>query len=121
LETAKPGGSEGLPERKAFASRVTKCVCDAFEAIGVSSATQQIVFWNLSVTSHVDKGDIARRPTQFIEGLRAIFGEAAVVVYEYKLKVELAKEFGFTEDEKREVEGGGFADALSVAKAKAPH
>lgn len=105
--------------REAFASRVTNCISRAFEAIGASTATQQLIFWNLSVTNNLGQGEVASKPTQFIEGLRAIYGEAAMVVYEYKLMKEIRKEFGLTEDEMKFIEGHGFADVLRLVEPRA--
>jgi hypothetical protein len=105
--------------REVFASRVTKCISRAFEAIGASTATQQVIFWNLSVTHNLGQAEVASKPTQFIEGLRAIYGEAAMVVYEYKLMKEIRKEFGLTEDEMKFVEGHGLADVLQIIEPRA--
>ena len=104
--------------RSAFACRVTKCVCRAFDAIGASSSTQQVLFWNLSVTHNLGQDEVAAKPTQFIEGLRAIYGEAAMVVYEYKLMHEIRKEFGLTEIDMRNLQGNGFADVLQFIEPR---
>jgi hypothetical protein len=98
--------------RATFASKVTKCVCRALDAIGASSATQQVIFWNLSVTNGLGQDEIVDKPAQFIEGLRAIYGEAVMVVYEYKLLKEFRREFELTEADANAIAGQALADVL---------
>jgi hypothetical protein len=80
----------------AFAARVMNCVTRAFDAIGASSATQEVVFWNLQVTRNLARNEIIDKPSEFIEGLKAIYGEAGVVVLEYEMTKEIKREFGLT-------------------------
>lgn len=108
-----------LEASEAFASRVAKCVTRAFEAIGASAATQQIIFWKLSETNNLGEGEVASKPAQFIEGLHAIYGDAAMVVYQYKLMKEIKKEFGLTEDEMKFIEGHSLADVLQIIEPRA--
>ncbi len=78
----------------ALASRVTNCVSKAFEAIGASHATQEVIFWNLFVTKGVGRKEIMDKPSEFLEGVKDIYGDAGLVVFEYKLALEIAREFG---------------------------
>jgi hypothetical protein len=80
----------------AFAVRIMNCVTRAFDAIGASSATQEVVFWNLHVTRNLGRNEIIDKPSEFIEGLKAIYGEAGVVVFEYEMTKEIKREFGLT-------------------------
>ncbi len=80
----------------ALAARITGCVSRAFYAIGAGSATEEVVYWNLYMTRDVGRNEIADKPAEFIEGLRAIYGEAGTVVFEYMLKREIKREFGLT-------------------------
>lgn len=105
--------------REDFASRVAKCISRAFDAIGASAATQQLIFWNISVTNNVGVGEIASKPVEFMEGLRGIYGEAAMVVYQYKLMKEIRKEFSLSEDEIKFIEGHSLADVLQVVEPRA--
>jgi hypothetical protein len=80
----------------AFAARIMNCVTRAFDAMGASSATQEVVFWNLQVTRGLERNEIIDKPSEFIEGLKAIYGEAGVVVFEYEMTKEIKREFGLT-------------------------
>ncbi len=80
----------------AFAARIKDCVSRAFHAIGAGSQTQEIIFWNLYVTRNLERDDIANKPDEFIEGLKSIYGEAGVKVFEYMLTREIKREFGAT-------------------------
>jgi hypothetical protein len=80
----------------AFAARVMNCVTRAFDAIGASPATQEVVFWNLLVTRNLGRNEIIDKPSEFIEGLKAIYGEAGEVVFEYEMTKEIKREFGIT-------------------------
>lgn len=106
----------GYSERKAaFAARILKCACRAFHDIGASPAMQEIIFWNLYVTRDLDRDEIAERPTDFIEGLEAIYGGAAVVVFEYMMTRALKNEFGLgAAFDKETVKASGFADLLHL-------
>jgi len=55
-----------------------------------------LIFWNLYVTRNIGRDDILNKPTEFIEGVKAIYGEAGTVVFEYKMTKEITREFGFT-------------------------
>ena len=104
-----------------FAMRITRCVCRAFEAIGASSATQQIVFWNLSVTKNLGQDEIVDKPAEFISGLHSIYGDAAMVIYKYKLMKEIAKEFSLTETELGTIMDSSFAGALQFLEQRITH
>ena len=80
----------------ALASRIESCVGRAFHAVGSSSETQEIIYWNLLVTKGVGRNEIIDKPAQFIEGLRAIYGEAGAAVFEYMLRREIMREFNLT-------------------------
>jgi hypothetical protein len=71
-----------------------ECVARAFHAIGSGSATQEVIFWNLSVTKNVGRNEIMDKPDLFFEGLRDIYGEAGTVVFEFMLAREIKREFG---------------------------
>jgi hypothetical protein len=79
-----------------FAAKIMKCVTRAFDAIGASSAMQEVIFWNLHVTRNLGRSEIIDKPAEFIEGLKAIYGEAGVVVFEYEMTKEIKREFGLT-------------------------
>jgi hypothetical protein len=84
-------------ERQAsFAARIMNCVSRAFDAIGASSQTQEIVFWKLHETQNLERKEVVDRPAEFIEGLKAVYGEAGVVVFEYMVTREIKREFGIT-------------------------
>lgn len=82
--------------RAAIAARIAACVGRAFQAIGASSATQEIIFWNLSVTKNMGRNEIADKPREFIEGMQSIYGEAGTAVFEYLLGREIRREFNLT-------------------------
>lgn len=75
-------------------SRVANCLSRAFDAIGASSYTQQMVYWKLSTARMIGPNDILRRPGEFMDGIREIYGEAGTVVFEYMLTREIVREFG---------------------------
>lgn len=87
---------EYAERRAALSARITACVNRAFYAIGASSATQEVIYWNLSVTKNVGRNEVADKPGDFIEGLRAIYGEAGCKVFEYMLGKEIRREFNLT-------------------------
>ena len=107
--------------RATFASRVAECACRALDAIGTSTAQQQVIFWNLYMTVNVGRNEIADKPERFIEGLTAIYGEAVMVVYEYKLLNEMRKEFGLTDADMKAIQGRGIAGALLHIEKKETH
>lgn len=82
--------------RAVVAARVKDCVGRALHAVGSSAAMQQTIYWNLSVTKSLGPDDILDRPSEFLEGLRGIFGEAGIIVLEYMLAREIKREFGLT-------------------------
>jgi hypothetical protein len=81
-------------QRAAVAARITDCVVRAFHAIGASSLTQEIIFWNLYMTKNVGRNEVMDRPAEFIEGLRGIYGEAGTSIFESMLRREIKREFG---------------------------
>jgi hypothetical protein len=87
---------EHSEQRDAMAARITDCVVRAFHAIGASSQTQEIVFWNLFMIKNVGRNEVMDKPAEFIEGLRGIYGEAGTVVFESMLKREIRREFDLT-------------------------
>jgi len=92
-----------------------KCVGRAFDAIGASSTTQDVIFWNLHVTRNLRRDAIVEKPLEFIEGLKAIYGEAGVVVFEYKMTKEIKEEFGLTaEFDKEPIKAKDLADLLRL-------
>jgi hypothetical protein len=82
--------------RETFVARVADCVSRAFYAIGSSSETQEIVYWNLLTTRDIRKSEIIDNPEEFFEGLEAIYGDAGVSVFGYMLRRELGREFDIT-------------------------
>ena len=99
----------------AFAARIMNCVSRAFYAISASPATQETVFWNLYVTKNIERTEIINKPADFIEGVRAIFGEAGTVVFEYMLAREIKREFGPSAAfDKKPVRSKNFADLLQL-------
>jgi len=99
----------------AFAARIMKCVGRAFDALGASSATQEIIFWNLYVTRNLERDEIMDRPAEFIEGLKAIYGEAGEVVFEYMMTKEIKGEFGLTSAfDKEPIKARNLADLLHL-------
>ncbi len=99
----------------AFAARIMNCMSRAFDAIGASSATQEIIFWNLHVTRNLGRNEIMDKPTEFIEGLKAIYGEAGVGVFEYMMTREIKREFGHTAAfEKEPAKARDLADMLHL-------
>jgi hypothetical protein len=80
----------------AFAARIKDCVSRAFHAIGAGSQTQEIIYWNLYVTRNFERDDIMSKPNEFLEGVKAIYGEAGIKVFEYMLTREIKAEFGVT-------------------------
>src|SRR5271170_2727716 len=84
-------------ERQAvFAARIKDCISRSFHAIGAGSQTQEIIYWNLYVTRNFERDDIVNKPNEFLEGVKAIYGEAGIKVFEYILTREIKAEFGIT-------------------------
>jgi hypothetical protein len=84
--------------RTTFATRVRDCALRTFDHIGTSLTMQDLIFWRLSVNKKVGVDEVADKPAEFIEGMRAIFGEAGADVFEYLLVREIKREFGFAGD-----------------------
>lgn len=79
-----------------FATKVRDCVIRTFSAIGTSATMQQVILWNLSVTKNVGPDEVADKPTEFIDGLKALIGQAGTDVFEHMLIREVRREFGIT-------------------------
>ena len=132
METATPAEREGgrragglhhanqveafaYSERQAaLAARVLKCASRTFEAIGAGPATQEVIFWNLYVTRNLGRDEIADKPSEFVEGLKAIYGEAGMVVFEYKMIKEIKLEFGLAAELDKQPKGRGLEDVLRL-------
>jgi len=99
----------------AFATRIMNCISRAFHAIGASSQTQELVFWNLYMTRNLGRDDIMNKPEEFIEGVKDIYGEAGIVVFEHMMTKEIKKEFGLTAEFDREpIQARTASDLLSL-------
>jgi hypothetical protein len=99
----------------AFAARIKGCVSRAFHAIGAGPQTQEIIFWNLYVTRNLERDDIKNKPDEFIEGVKSIYGEAGIKVFEYMLTREIKREFGITaEFDKEPIQDRGASDLISL-------
>jgi hypothetical protein len=106
----------------AFAARIKDCVSRAFHAIGAGSQTQEIIFWNLYVTRNLERDDIVNKPNEFIEGLKSIYGEAGVKVFEYMLIREIKREFGIAaEFDKEPVQDKTASDLINLIASAASH
>src|SRR5439155_4186066 len=79
--------------REALVSRFTSCVSRAFHAMGSGAEAQQVVYWNLLVTTNIRQNEILDKPEEFVEGLRGIYGEAGTSVFEFMLRREVVREF----------------------------
>jgi hypothetical protein len=132
METVTPGEAAGaklrglyhsnqvaafdFSERRiVFAGRIMNCIRRAFDALGTSSATQEVIFWNLQVTRSLWLNDIVERPEEFIDGLKAIYGEAGAAVFEYMFTKEIEREFNISAalDEEGRMKKG-FVDLLRL-------
>jgi hypothetical protein len=89
-------------DRVSFSTKVSDCVVRALDAIGSSATMQQVIFWNLSEIQKVGPGEVADKPTEFMEGIRAIFGEAGADVFEFMLIRQIKREFGLAGTRSRE-------------------
>jgi hypothetical protein len=99
----------------AFAARIRDCVGGAFHAIGAGPQTQEIIFWNLYVTRNLERDDIVNNPNEFIEGVRSIYGEVGIRVFEYMLTREIKREFGITaEFDKEPIQDRRASDLISL-------
>ena len=101
--------------RAALAARIKDCVSLAFRAIGASPQTQEVIYWNLYVTRNLGRDNILDKPAEFIEGVKAIYGEAGTAVFEYMLTREIKREFAITaEFEKEPIQERSASDLLSL-------
>jgi len=99
-------------ERRALlAVRVMNCIRRAFHNIGAGPEMQDTVFWNLQMTKDIGLTEILEEPEDFIEGLRAIYGQAGTAVFEYMLAREIRREFGLDAES-----DGGRTKARSVCQ-----
>jgi hypothetical protein len=104
--------------RETFVAKVANCLSRAFHAMGSSSETQEIVYWNLLTTRDIRKSEIVDNPEEFFEGLEAIYGEAGLSVFEYMLRRELGREFDITAALELEViKAASTADLLHLIAA----
>ncbi len=103
-------------ERQAhFAIRIKNCISRAFHEIGASPQTEEVIYWNLYITQNLGRDEIVNRPTEFIEGVKVIYGEAGIRVFEYMLTREIKKEFGITaEFDKESIEEKSVSDLMSL-------
>jgi hypothetical protein len=99
--------------QSAFAARIMNCISRAFDAIGAGSQTQELVYWNLHITKNIKRNEIVDKPSEFIEGLQTIYGEAGVVVFQSMITREIRREFRLTSalDQER-TKGKNLADLL---------
>src|SRR6267378_6358278 len=79
--------------RDVLVSRFGDCVGRAFHAMGSSSEAQRVIYWNLLVNTNIRQNEIFDKPGEFIEGLKAIYGEAGTPVFQYMLRREIVREF----------------------------
>jgi hypothetical protein len=99
----------------AFAKRIKDCVSRAFHAIGAGSQTEEIIYWNLYVTRSLERDDIMNKPSEFLEGVKAIYGEAGIRVFEYMLTREIKREFGITaEFDGEPIRGRAVSDIVNL-------
>jgi hypothetical protein len=106
---------ERSERQAAFATRIKDCVGRAFRAIGAGPQTQEIIYWNLYVTRSLERDDIMNKPGEFLDGVRAIYGEAGIKVFEYMLTREIKREFGITaEFDGEPISGRPVSDILNL-------
>jgi hypothetical protein len=79
-----------------FATKIRDCVIRTFGVVGTSATMQQVILWNLSVSKKVGLDEVADKPTEFMDGLRALIGDAGADVFEQLLLREVRREFGKT-------------------------
>ena len=107
--------SDKLPSAK-----VKNCVSRAFHAIGAGAQTQDLIYWNLYVTGNLGRDDILDKPAEFSEGVKAIYGEAGIKVFEYMLVRELKREFGVAaEFDKGSIQEKSASDLLRLIASTA--
>lgn len=101
----------------AFVARILNCISRAFHAIGASSQTLEVIYWNLYVTRNLGRDDIVNKPAEFIEGVKAIYGEAGTAVFEYMMEKEIKREFGITAAfDKEPIKARSASDLVSLIK-----
>jgi hypothetical protein len=105
LQTLVPAPSEEA--QLVLVGRVLESVSRAFNSI--SPALASVTLWNMMVTQRLGFTDIADRPAQFIEGLRAIYNAPQARLIETKLVKEIQSEFGLPET------GQNFPDVVRKA------
>ena len=91
----------------ALVGRVLQCVSRAFDSI--SPALASVTLWNMMVTQRLGFTDIADRPVQFIDGIRAIYNAPQARLIETQLVKEIQGEFGLSET------GQSFPEAVRKA------
>ncbi len=99
----------------AFAIRIKNCISRAFHAIGAGHQTEEVIYWNLYITQNLGRDEIVNKPAEFIEGVKVIYGEAGVRVFEYMLTREIKNEFGITaEFDKESIQEKSASDLMSL-------
>jgi hypothetical protein len=98
-----------------FATKIRDCVIRAFSVIGTSATMQQVILWNLSVTKKVGLDEVADKPAEFMDGLRALIGSAGADVFEHMLVRDVRREFGITTGP-----GSGERDGLAAVLRSIP-
>jgi len=94
MATESQGKGLGYSQKQTvFATRIMNCVSRAFRSIGTGPAMEDMIFLNLSNVQGLGLNEIIDKPVRFIEGMKAVFGEAGVSVFEYKLVKEVEREF----------------------------
>ena len=99
----------------AFAIRIKNCISRAFHAIGAGPQTEEVIYWNLYITQNLGRDEIVNKPAEFIEGVKVIYGEAGVRVFEYMLTREIKNEFGITaEFDKESIQEKSASELMSL-------
>lgn len=99
----------------AFAIRIKNCISRAFHATGAGPQTEEVIYWNLYITRNLGRDEIVNKPTEFIDGVKVIYGEAGIRVFEYMLAREIKKEFGITaEFDKESIQEKSASDLISL-------
>jgi hypothetical protein len=81
-----------LEVQSQFDRRVAESVGRVFDSL-FGHGTQAVIYWNLLITRKLGPGEIVEKPSQFMEGLGAIFGSDTQMLEEAMVE-ELRKEFG---------------------------
>lgn len=67
------------------------------------------------MTKNIGRNEVIDKPTEFMEGIRGIYGEAGSVVFEYKLTREIRREFGIAGSlDKEPTKGRTFAELVRL-------